>query len=407
MHTNETVLSVIGIDPVKISASEIWFRELSEQLGSRGFQSVLCYLNPPPEQIRKFLQLPNVKLEVLKDSYQLKWQPTTGLHHLLRRYKPRIVHCHYTGFISPYAWLSKLHSAEKRFFTDQTSWPEGHVMRVAPLWKRAIVSIISYPLTRVQCVSNYGYECNVASRLLPRSRYTVIYNAVDICRASGGLQAAEAFRKKHSIPKQRAIVTQVSWIIREKGIQDLLQAASLVLSQKRDVQFVIVGDGPYRSECQKLAAQLGISEHLTWTGVVRDPLSEGVYAAADIVCQMSRWEEVFGQVIAEAMASWKPVIGTRVGGIPELIKDGETGFLVERGDIRAMADRILHLLNDSVRRTTMGNKGRQAAEARFDHRKNVSKLIELYRLPGPDLVTHESDPSVRGDPVFASIRRSS
>ena len=276
-------------------------------------------------------------------------------------------------------------------------------MRAAPLWKRAIVPIINYPITCVQCVSDYGYRCNVALRLLTRNRYTVIYNGVDICRASAGLQTAGVFRKKHLIPEQRAIVTQVSWIIPEKGIHDLLQAASLVVSQKSDVQFVIVGEGPYQSECQKLAAELGICEHLTWTGMVQDPLLEGVYAAADVVCQMSRWEEVFGQVITEAMASWRPVIGTRVGGIPELINDGETGFLVERGDIRAMADRILHLLNDPGQRTKMGNKGREGVEAKFDHRRNVSKLIELYGLPGHDLAAQESERLAGEKPVSAPL----
>jgi glycosyltransferase involved in cell wall biosynthesis len=169
------------------------------------------------------------------------------------------------------------------------------------------------------------------------------------------------------------------------------------------VQFVIVGDGPYRSECQKLAAELGISEHLTWTGVVEDPLSEGVYSAADVVCQMSRWEEVFGQVITEAMASWKPVIATRVGGIPELIKDGETGFLVERGDIPSMADKILYLLSNPAQRTRMGNKGREAVEARFDHRSNVGKLIELYGLSDPVLATEESERFPGERPVSASM----
>ena len=403
MYTNKTVVSVIGLDPVKISAAEIWFRELSEQLGFHGFQSVLCYLNAPPEPIRQFLQAPNVNLEVLKDSYELGYEPTRGFQQLLRRYKPRIVHCHYTGFVSPYPWLSKLYSVGKVFFTDQTSRPEGHVAHAAPLWKRAIVSMINYPLTSVQCVSNYGYECNVASRLLPQNRYTVIYNGVDIARASAGLQMTEAFRRRHSIPDQRAVVVQVSWIIPGKGIHDLLRAASLVLSHNSDVQFVIVGDGPCRSEYQKLAAELRISEHFTWTGVVQDPLSEGVYGAAHVVCQMSRWEEVFGQVIAEAMASRKPVIGTRVGGIPELIEDGETGFLVERGDVRAMAERILHLLNDPARSTKMGNKGREAVETKFDHRKNVSKLLKLYGLSAPDVTAHERERLHGEEPVSASI----
>jgi glycosyltransferase involved in cell wall biosynthesis len=388
--SHKTVLSVIGLDPIRIGAAEIWFRELSQQLERHGCRSVLCFASEPSPNIRKFLEAPNVTLDVLKDSWELKWRPTIDFHRLLRRYQPDVVHCHLTGFISLYPWLAKVHSVDKFFFTDHGSRPEGHVMRAAPLWKRAIVPIINYPITCVQCVSDYGYRCNTALRLLPRNRWTVIYNGVDIRRASEGQQKAEPFRKKHSIRDQRAIVAQVSWIIPEKGIQDLLQAARLVVSQNFDVQFVIVGEGPYQGECQRLAAELGISEHLTWTGMVQDPLLQGVYAAADVVCQMSRWEEVFGQVITEAMASCKPVIGTRVGGIPELIHDGETGFLVERGDVAAMAERILHLLRNPALRTRMGNKGREAVEAKFDHRKNVSKVLELYGVAGPDLAAQKT-----------------
>src|SRR5262249_36688285 len=155
-------------------------------------------------------------LELLKDSPELQWQSTKAFHALLRCYKPRVVHCHYTGFISPYPWLSRLCSAEKIFFTDHRSRPEGYVRRSAPLWKRTITRLVNYPLTCVQCVSNYGYECNVMLGVLPRGRYKLIYNGVDICRATAGLQSAEAFRRKHCIPDQRAVVVQVSWIIREK-----------------------------------------------------------------------------------------------------------------------------------------------------------------------------------------------
>jgi glycosyltransferase involved in cell wall biosynthesis len=114
--------------------------------------------------------------------------------------------------------------------------------------------------------------------------------------------------------------------------------------------------------------------------VVQDPLGEGLYAAADVVCQVSRWEEVFGYVIAEAMASSKPLLGTRVGGIPELIEDGKTGFLVERGDTEAMADRLLRLLEDARLREAMGQAGRRAAETRFNHKVNVGQLIKLYGI---------------------------
>jgi glycosyltransferase involved in cell wall biosynthesis len=104
------------------------------------------------------------------------------------------------------------------------------------------------------------------------------------------------------------------------------------------------------------------------------------FAAADIVCQLSRWEEVFGWMIAEAMAHAKPVVATRVGGIPELIMDGVTVHLVDRGDTQEMSDRILTLLDDPTLRARMGQAGRETVSAKFDLRKNVAQLITAYGI---------------------------
>ena len=115
-------------------------------------------------------------------------------------------------------------------------------------------------------------------------------------------------------------------------------------------------------------------------GNVQDPLAEGLYAASDVVCQMSRWEELFGYVNAEAMASGKPLVGTRVGGIPEIIDDGKSGFLVPRRDTQAMAARILDLLRDEDLRRRMGEAGRRIAIQKFNHRTNIAQLINLYGI---------------------------
>src|SRR5262249_31552242 len=155
------------------------------------------------------------------------------------------------------------------------------------------------------------------------------------------------------------LVTQVSWIIPEKGIGDLLEAWRLVLEKHRKAHLVVVGDGPARDDYVRVAAGMGLEDHITWTGLVRDPLGEGVFAAADVVCQVSRWEEVFGFTIAEAMACGRPVVATRVGGIPELVEDGRTGFLVPRGDIHGIASRISALLADAGLRARMGHAGRE------------------------------------------------
>jgi glycosyltransferase involved in cell wall biosynthesis len=240
--------------------------------------------------------------------------------------------------------------------------------------------LINNPLTKVISVSKYGYDCMTAFDLLPRSRFEMIYNGVDLTRVKADPQLAVDFRRRYSIPAGRAIVTQVSWIIPEKGITDVMETARLVIQKNRDVQFVLVGDGAYREQYMKDAAAMGIEDHLTWTGMVKDPFGEGVFAAADVVCQFSRWEEVFGWMIAEGMAHGKPVVATRVGGIPELITDGVNGHLVERGDTQAMSERLLALLADPALRTRMGAAGRETVAEKFDLRKNVAQLVRAYGI---------------------------
>ena len=208
-----------------------------------------------------------------------------------------------------------------------------------------------------------GYECMSSFGLLPRNRFEMIYNGVDVSRVNANPDLAKAFRRRFSIPDERAIVTQVSWMIPEKGISDFLEMARRVNSQRQDVQFVLVGDGAHREAYMNEAAALGLGDRITFTGMIDDPFGEGVFQAADVVCQFSRWEEVFGWMIAEAMAHAKPVVATRVGGIPELIVDGASGFLVDRGDVESMSKRVLELLADSPKGSRMGNAGRQTVQS--------------------------------------------
>lgn len=380
MPNSDTVLSVIAIDPIRVGGAEVWFRELSEQLDRRGWKSVLCFLSQPTPQVAQFLKGPNITLGTLKDSWKLHVRPAMEFAGLVRKYRPRIVHLHHTGFITFLPWMARLNGVEKVFFTDHGSQPEGYVVRAAPVWKRVAVRMINYPVTTVFCVSDYGLRCNRGLRLLPPARYQMIYNGIDVSRAALGLVQAESFRLERGIPLQRNVILQVSWLIGEKGIEDLLRAAQTVIAAQANAHFVIVGEGNGRVEFEKLSADLGIADHVTWTGLVDDPLGHGGFAAAEIVCQMSRWEEVFGQVIAEAMASSKPVVATRVGGIPELVDDGKTGFVVERRNPSQMSEKILQLLRDADLRRRLGERGKQVAQEKFEVKKNIARLIQSYRI---------------------------
>jgi glycosyltransferase involved in cell wall biosynthesis len=379
-----TLLSVFGVKPLRIGGTETFARELSMQLGERGWKSALCFLSEPTADIRKFLELPNVSFEVLADSTNGARDARRNLTRLMRKHRPDILHLHYVSFLNLYSWGARFHSAKQVFFTDHHSRPAGHVQARAPFWKRTAARLINQPLDRVVCVSNYGYECMTSLGLLPRGRFQMIYNGVDLTRVKADPRLATEFRERYSIPSERAIVTQVSWIIPEKGIADFLETARLVLRQNPNVQFVLVGEGVKREQYARDAAAMGLGDRITWTGMIDDPFAEGVFQAADVVCQFSRWEEVFGWMIAEAMAHGKPVVATRVGGIPELIDDGVNGYLVGRGDGPGMSDRILKLLGDPGLREQMGEAGRVVVAEKFDLRTNVAQLIESYGICSPE-----------------------
>jgi glycosyltransferase involved in cell wall biosynthesis len=140
----------------------------------------------------------------------------------------------------------------------------------------------------------------------------------------------------------------------------------------------LAGEGQQRDEYMAMARDLGMEEHFTWTGLVHNPVAEGLYAAADVVCQVSRWEEAFGWVIAEAMAAGRPLVATRVGGIPELVTDGGNGFLVAPRAPAQIAERLVTLLEDAALRDRMGAAGRLAAEQKFDLAGNLDALMRAY-----------------------------
>lgn len=394
-----TVLSILGLWPRYIGGSEIYLRELARQLEDESWQSVACFVQEPTIEAREFLEAANIRIEVLENAQTPNFATLRKFVHLLRKYRPEIIHLHLVGFLGFYPWLGRLISTRRTFFTDHGSRPENYEPARAPLWKRLAVRMINLPLTRVISVSEFNRNCMTTMDLLPRDRFARVYNAVDFSRIAKSAERGRRFREQHGIPLDRTVVLQVSWIIPAKGIDDVLEAARLVVGSNPKVHFVMVGEGDDRARYTKLAKEMGLEDYFTWTGLVDDPFGEGVYDAADIVCQASRWQEAFGQVIAEAMASGKPVIGTRVGGIPEVVEDGVSGFLIDKHNPGELAEKILLLANDRELRLSLGQTGREICREKFELQDMVRQVMDLYDVPSlnrsiarqPSTTTHAAD----------------
>ena len=161
----------------------------------------------------------------------------------------------------------------------------------------------------------------------------------------------------------------------KKGLAVLLRAARRVVDRRPDVRFLIAGNGPAREGLGKLSADLGLSGAVEWLGEVRD--SAEALARFDVLALPSLWEGL-PVVLLEAMAAGLPAVAGRVGGIPEVLVDGETGRLVAPGDDGALAEALLSVISSPDRGRAMGLAGRKRVLEKYDMVVYVRRLEALY-----------------------------
>ena len=219
------------------------------------------------------------------------------------------------------------------------------------------------------------------SLAIPTDRIDVIGESVDpeeFCPGDGS-----GFREEFDIPHGAPLFGIVAMLRGEKGHDTFLAAARIVLTRRPDARFVIVGSAasgnPVANRVHK-QVQEGFKDlkagHLIMAGFRRDV--PRIMRALDCLTVPSR-QEAQTLVIPQAFATGKPAIGSRVGGIPEILTDGKTGFLVEPGNAEELADRMLRIANDPELAQRMGRAGREYAERELSVDVKMQQLLESYR----------------------------
>lgn len=219
-------------------------------------------------------------------------------------------------------------------------------------------------------------------------RVTVIHNSVNTDlwrpRLKRGPEAERVRREYGLTPGRTALF--VGRTVFLKGIHCLVEAMDLVRRRLPDARLLIVGSPFYRVVTadpflRKVRARaLRMGDSVRFTGYIDHGRMPHVYAAADVTVVPSIWGEPFGKVVIESMATGVPVIGSRRGGIPEIIEDGEDGVLVnDPEDVESLASRIVELLKDSGRRDEMGAAARRKAVERFARPVRLGRVRAFYK----------------------------
>lgn len=312
-------------------------------------------------------------LQDLKALYEIK--------KILRKIKnlgpvsvPLIVHTHSSKAGILGRWAAKasgvpiiLHSIHGYGFNDH----QPYLIRKFYILLETLTSLIT---TKFIAVSRVNIEKGIALKIFPPNKVVLIRSGIDINRFQSPKMPKLSIRKSLGIPESAQVVVMVACFKPQKAPLDFVRACSLVKKEVPEAYFSLVGDGDLRPSIEEEIRRQNLQECFYLPGWRRDVPE--ILHAADVLALSSLWEGL-PRVLPQAMSAGIPIVATRVDGSPEAVSDGVNGFLVQPGDIKGMAEKIIYCLKNSAEALAMGKRGREMVEE-FDIYKMVKDQESLY-----------------------------
>ncbi|MBI4672661.1 MAG: glycosyltransferase family 4 protein [Chloroflexi bacterium] len=226
--------------------------------------------------------------------------------------------------------------------------------------------------------SDIAVSCSAFNAEQVRAHYgilpDVVYNGID---PQQFFPQAPDTKFRQDVAGNAQTILYAGRLVRWKGVQYLIDATALP-AQTRNVRLLIAGEGEYRADLEQRARERGIADRVKFLGYIAPDALAPYYALADVVAIGSYANETFSIMSAEAMACARPVVGSRFGGIPEVIADGETGFLAEPENAADFAEKIGRLLDDAALRERFGQCGRERVLKLFTWDAVTERVLGAY-----------------------------
>ncbi|MEO5951112.1 MAG: glycosyltransferase family 4 protein, partial [Chloroflexia bacterium] len=290
----------------------------------------------------------------------------------IRQNKIDIIHTHLlasdvmgrvAGFVTRRPVVSTIHNA--RVDLDKEPRHQQLMERwTARLWCRRLIVVSS--MLREEVAEWFG---------MPTSRVVGIPNGIDTARFRPAADFDRGEVKQELLGGDYRMVLNVARLMPQKGQKYLVEAAARVVGTRPDVRFVIVGTGPLQDEVMALAGELGIADKIVITGIRSDV--PRILAAGDMFVLSSLWEGMPLSLL-EAMAAGCPAVATNVGGVAEVLKQGEVGTLVPPEDVEALAEAIGAYLDEPERARRMAEKAQAFAEENYGMDAMIRRWEKVY-----------------------------
>lgn len=302
------------------------------------------------------------------------------MHEVVRTHGLELLHCHYAIPHATSAWIAREMLRETKEDVHLITTLHGTDITIVgqdPSFY-AITKFSIEKSNRITAVSDYLREETIRAFGCAGSEVEVIHNFIDPDTYDRGRYPSSL---KDQLAHSRPVLMHVSNFRAVKRVRDVIRVFAEVNRELPSV-LVMIGDGPDRPAAEDEARMLGVEGSVSFLGKL-DQIAP-LLAVADLFLLPSQTES-FGLSALEALASGVPVIGTNAGGLPEVIRDGETGILCGVGDISGMAAAALEILSDPARWSDMSELATRDSRQRFSRDAIVARYESLYRrsLPNP------------------------
>jgi glycosyltransferase involved in cell wall biosynthesis len=372
MPASKSIALLLDSAPRTWTSQEEIHLRLCRALRSRGVNPVLVYANDLPAELEQRLVAGGATIEVI--SYAKGWWfYFREVGKLIKRYDIGMAHVCFFDYYSLIPWLAKLQGLQLVVFEELNSG----VMQ-ARSWKRQLLRLRTFltalPTTRLIAVSHF-IKTELVNRGIAADRITVRHLGVDEVRFTPEPSVRKRWLSEYKVESDELIISTVAVLRAFKNPDTILKACALAVARGIKLRLFVAGDGVMLAELKELSRTLGIEGKVEWLGYQVDP--KPVLQASDVFILASTGE-AFGLVTAEAMACGVPVIGTRSGATPEIIADGETGFLAEPRDEKSFADAIEKIAGDPEMRKRLGLNARKRVLDFFTVDRDIEKTLEIY-----------------------------
>ncbi|MFK7778289.1 MAG: glycosyltransferase family 4 protein [Gimesia sp.] len=306
-----------------------------------------------------------------------EWRAYRELITELRDFQPELVHTH----SSKAGVLGRAAAWKLKIPTVHTIHGSAFHFGQSPLHYRAYIAAEKWAAQRcdrIISVCDAMTDQYVAAGITTLERCDTVYSGMDVEPFLTPPRSPEEVRKELGIEPHHIVIGKIARLFHLKGHKYLIEAAKQVVEAQSEVRFLLVGDGILRAEFEERIAELGLSEHFIFAGLVPPERVPELMHAMDIVVHTSVWEGL-ARVLPQGLIAGKPVVSYDIDGAREVVIPDETGYLLPPESIEPLSRALIELASDSDKRERFGQTGRARFTDQFRHETMTRQLRDIYQ----------------------------